>query len=69
MEIKSRMPGVLLELKVAVGDAIKTKDIVAVMEAMKMKQPLPSPVDGVVKEIKFQGGDRVDAGSIIMVIE
>jgi len=69
MEIKSRMPGKILELKVSVGDEVKTREIVAVMEAMKMKQPLPSPVDGVVKDIKLNIGDRVNPGEIIMVIE
>ncbi|WP_339061381.1 biotin/lipoyl-containing protein [Tepidibacillus marianensis] len=69
MEIKSRMPGKILELKVGVGDEVKTREIVAVMEAMKMKQPLPSPIDGVVKDIKLNIGDRVNPGEIIMVIE
>lgn len=69
MEIKSRVPGKIMELKVSVGDAVKTKDIVAVMEAMKMKQPIPAPQDGVVKEIKVAVGDRVNPGSVIMTIE
>ena len=69
MEIKSRVPGKVIEFKVKVGDAVKTKDIVAVMEAMKMKQPIPTPQDGVVKEIKVAVGDRVNPGGVIMVIE
>ncbi len=69
MEVKSRMPGKILEFKVAAGDQVKMKDIVAVMEAMKMKQPLPSPMDGTIKEIKVNIGDRVDPGQIIMIIE
>lgn len=69
MEVKSRVPGKIMEFKVNVGDSVKTKDIVAVMEAMKMKQPIPSPVDGVVKEIKATVGERLNPGSVIMVIE
>lgn len=69
MEIKSRVPGKILELKVKVGDTVKTKDVVAVMEAMKMKQPVPCPQDGTVKEIKVNVGDRVNPGNVIMVIE
>ncbi len=69
MEVKSRVPGKIVELKVAVGDSVKANDIVVVLEAMKMKQPVPSPVDGVVKEIKGNAGDRVNPGSVIMVIE
>ena len=38
-------------------------------EAMKMKQLVPSPVAGVVKEYKVQPGDRVSAGQVIAVVE
>lgn len=69
MEVKSRMPGKMVEIKVNVGDAVKKGDVVAVMEAMKMKQPVPAPQDGIVKEIKAEAGARVSAGSVIMVIE
>ena len=69
MEIKARMPGKVDEVKVKVGDAVNKGDIVAVMEAMKMKNPLPSPEAGTVKEIKVEAGGRVSAGDVIMVIE
>lgn len=69
MEIKSRTPGMVMAINVKEGDAVKAKDIVVVMEAMKMKQNVPSPVDGVVKEIKVKVGDRLSAGNPIMVIE
>ena len=69
MEVKSRVPGKIIEFMVAVGDTVKAKDVIATMEAMKMKQKVPAPIDGVVKEIKLNTGDRVAAGSVIMVIE
>lgn len=69
MEIKSRVPGKITEIKVNVGDNVKTKDVVAVMEAMKMQQAIPSPQDGVVKEIKVNAGDRVNPGTVLMVVE
>ncbi len=69
MDIKARMPGMVMKINVNVGDAVKTKDIVAVLEAMKMKQNIPSPIDGTVKEIKVKVGERLNAGSVIMVIE
>jgi len=69
MEIKSRMPGKVIEYKVKVGDTVKKGDIVAVMEAMKMKNPVPSPQDGVVKEIKAGLNERINPGNVIMVIE
>ena len=64
MDVKSRVPGKMVEVKVAVGDTVATKDVLGVMEAMKMNQNI-----GVVKEIKFAPGDRVDAGAVMFVIE
>lgn len=69
MEIKSRMPGKVIEYKVNVGDTVKKGDLVAVMEAMKMKNPIPAPQDGVVKEIKAVLNERINPGNVIMVIE
>lgn len=60
MDVKSRVPGKMVEVKVAVGDTVATKDVLGVMEAMKMNQNIACPCDGVVKEIKFAPGDRVD---------
>lgn len=51
------------------GDTVATKDVLGVMEAMKMNQNIACPCDGVVKEIKFAPGDRVDAGAVMFVIE
>lgn len=69
MEVKSRVPGKIMDIKVNIGDAVKVKDVLVVMEAMKMKQLVPAPVDGTVKEIKAKVGDRVSPGSVILVIE
>ncbi len=69
MEIKARMPGKVDEVKVAVGDAVKKGDIILVMEAMKMKTPMPAPQDGTVKEIKAAAGARISAGDVLIIIE
>lgn len=69
MEIKARVPGKIEEVKVSVGDSVKTKDVVLVMEAMKMKQPVAAPQDGVIKEIKVAEGERVSQGDVMIVLE
>ena len=69
MDVKSRVPGKMVEVKVAVGDTVATKDVLGVMEAMKMNQNIACPCDVVAKEIKFAPGDRVDAGAVRFVIE
>ena len=58
MEIKSRVPGKIVRFEKQVGDSVEVKDVLIVMEAMKMKQLVPSPVAGVVKEYKVQPGRR-----------
>ncbi len=69
MDIKSKMPGKVMEVKVKAGDAVKKGDMLLILEAMKMKNPVPSPQDGVVKEVKVEAGSRVKAGDVMMVVE
>ena len=69
MEIKSRVPGKIVRFEKQVGDTVAVRDVLIVMEAMKMKQLVPSPVSGVVKEYKVQPGDRVSAGQVVAIVE
>jgi biotin carboxyl carrier protein len=69
MEIKSRMPGKVDAVNVKVGEAVKRGDVRLVLEAMKMKTPLPTPQDGTVKEVKVEQGARVNAGAVLVVLE
>ena len=69
MDIKMKMPSVVVSIDVQVGDAVIRGQTVAVVEAMKMKTNLPTPTDGVVKAISASAGDRLKAGSVILSIE
>lgn len=69
MEIKSKMPSKIEAINVSVGDAVSKGTVVAVVEAMKMKNSMLSPVDGTVKSIAVAVGDRVKPGAVIMVVE
>jgi len=68
-EIKAKMLSKILEIKVKVGDRVKAKDVLLVLESMKMKIPVRTPVDGVVKSIEVNVGDTVDRNSILAVVE
>lgn len=59
----------VMEVKVKEGDTVKAKSILAVMEAMKMEQPIASPLDGTVKEVKVVVNDKVKAGQVLLVVE
>ena len=67
--MKAPLPGVLLELRVAVGDAVEKGQVVAVLEAMKMQNELEAPVAGVVKAVLAKQGGNLDNGQPILEIE
>lgn len=69
MEIKARIPGKVVSVYVKAGDAVKARSVVAVMEAMKMEQPIASPADGTVKEVCVAAGDKVKSGDVLIVLE
>ncbi len=61
--------GVLVEVSVNVGDAVKAGDQVAVIEAMKMKTVVAADHDGKVTKVMVKAGDAVDSGQALMTIE
>ena len=69
MEIKSRVPGMVKAITVNVGDAVEAKAELGKLEAMKMEQPILTPVAGTVAKIEVAAGDRVKAGQVMIVIE
>ncbi|NDW19214.1 biotin/lipoyl-binding protein [Dysgonomonas sp. 216] len=66
--IKSPLPGIIIDIKVKVGDAVKKGDTVVMLEAMKMENAIAATVDGVVKEVKVAAGDSVLEGVDLVVI-
>lgn len=68
-KLTAPMPGVILDIKVAVGDAVKRGDALMVLEAMKMKNELCAQRDGVVAEIYPSVGQQVKYGEFLARIE
>ena len=66
--ILSPLPGVVLDLKVNVGDQVKAGQTVAVLEAMKMENNINAEHDGVVTAIKVNKGDSILEGAEILLI-
>jgi propionyl-CoA carboxylase alpha chain len=65
----ARMPGKILELRVAAGDTVTAGQTVLVLEAMKMEHPVNAPEDGVVTEVLVTQGDQVESGTLLIVVE
>ncbi len=66
--IKSPLPGVIIDIKVAVGDAVTKGQVVAVLEAMKMENNITADRDGKVTAICAQAGESVMEGTDIVMI-
>src|ERR1700738_1066614 len=59
----------IIEVLVKPGDRVKTEDPLITLESDKASMEVPSPVDGVVKEVRVKVGDKVSEGSLIFVAE
>ena len=66
--VTAPIPGLILEIKVSVGDTVTVGQTVGIMEAMKMENNINSPMNGKVLEIRAAKGATVVDGEVIMVI-
>ena len=66
--VTSPLPGVIIAVKVKVGDAVKAGQEVAVLEAMKMENSIEATHDGTVTAINVAKGDSVLEGAPIVTI-
>lgn len=67
--VKAPLPGVVVEVKVAVGDEVKAGDTVVVLEAMKMANNLDTEKAGKVTAVLVNVGDSVMEDTPLVVIE
>ena len=66
--VNSPLPGVIVAVKVKVGDAVKNGQVVAVLEAMKMENEIQAEFDGVVTSVNVSQGDSILEGAPIVTI-
>jgi biotin carboxyl carrier protein len=64
--LSAPMPGVILEVAVAAGDTVERGQVVAVLEAMKMKNTIKSPRAGTIAEVCVAAGQAVGHGDAIV---
>lgn len=68
-EIKAPMPGLILEISVAVGQIVKENDNLLILTAMKMENSLLSPREGIIKSIAVKVGETVVKGDLLIEFE
>ena len=64
--VAAAMPGRVLRVLVAAGDAVASGQPLVVLEAMKMENEVKSPQDGVVGSVAVQPGQPVNAGEVLI---
>jgi len=62
------MQATIVKLAVAAGDTVVKGDLLLVLEAMKMEQPIVAPKDGVIGDLTAVAGTTVSAGSLLMTV-
>jgi propionyl-CoA carboxylase alpha chain len=63
------MPGKVLEVRVAPGQAVDAGTVLVVLEAMKMEHHVTAPERGVIAEVRVAPGEQVENGALLLVLE
>lgn len=63
------MPGLLVRVAVAAGDAVLAGEVLVVLEAMKMEHPVTATRAGTVRRVLVAPGQQVETGSLLVVLE
>ena len=66
--VKASVPGKIIRLEKAVGDAVKSGDTVLILEAMKMEIPVVAPEDGTISAFLVSPGDAVESGDMLATL-
>lgn len=69
MELRSGMPGKIIEIFVKPGDIVKTNKPLLIMEAMKMENEMRSTRDVKIKEVCVKQGASVESGAVLLKFE
>jgi biotin carboxyl carrier protein len=63
------MPGKVIDVRVAVGDAVESHQPLVVLEAMKMEKVVSAPYDAGVRSVDVGVGDQVTSGAVLVTLE
>lgn len=61
--------GTIIKWHKKVGDIVKQDEIIFEISTDKVDTEIPSPAEGILKEIKYKEGDTVEVGTVVAVID
>ena len=67
--LKALMPGLVVAIPVAEGQAVKKGEVLLILESMKMQNELKAPRDGIVNRIKVKAGESVEQKQPLLSIQ
>lgn len=68
VKVKSPMAGTILKVLVNPGDTVKRGQTMFVLEALKMENNIPAPVDGVVSSVDTKQGTQVNTDEVVATL-
>jgi acetyl/propionyl-CoA carboxylase alpha subunit len=69
MELLAPMPGSIVAVRAAAGQAVEAGDPVIVLDAMKMEHAVAAPIPGRIADVRVRAGDQVARGDVLAVVE
>ncbi len=67
--VTAPMPGTILKVLKATGDAVKAGEVVLILEAMKMENEIAAPVDGTIGSLNLTEGSTVAGGDLLFDVK
>lgn len=67
--IKSYIPGTIIELNVKPGQKVKQGELLLRLEAMKMQNRIDMPFDGIIKSVNVNVGEKIPKNFLMIEIE
>ena len=67
-DVAAHITGTVWKIEVKVGQAVKSGDVLVILESMKMEMPVEAPDAGTVKEIRCKEAQAVNEGDVLVVL-